>query len=234
MVSELVELLKLENQLFVSHETIYKIIRKDKAEGGTLYKHCRHKLKHRKRPVGEKIPIKNRISIDQRPDIVNTGQRFGDWEIDTIVGENNRGAIVTIVERKTDFLLMEKLKKGKNATELTKVVFKLLLAYINHVHTITADNGTEFADHENIAKLLKTKLFFTHPYASYEKGNIENENKLIRQYIPKKTNFDTLNNQEIKQIQYKINNRPRKKINFYSPKEIFYLNLQNKNVAFCS
>jgi len=226
--------LKLENQPFVSHETIYKIIRIDKQEGGDLYKHCRHKLKHRKRPVGKKIGIKNRVSIDQRPDIVDTGQRFGDWEIDTIVGENNRGAIVTTVERKSDFLLMEKLEKGKNATELTKVVFRLLFAYINHVHTITGDNGTEFADHENIAKLLKTKFFFTHPYASYEKGNIENENKLVRQYIPKKTNFDTLKDQDIKQIQYKINNRPRKKLNFYSPKEIFYLNLQNKKVAFSS
>ena len=221
--------LKLENKPFVSHETIYKIIRKDKQEGGTLYTHCRHKLKHRKRPVGEKISIKNRVSIDQRPDIVNTGKRFGDWEIDTIVGQNNRGAMVTMVERKTDFLLMEKLEKGKNATELTKVVVRLLFAYIKNVHTITGDNGTEFADHENIAKLLKTKFFFTHPYASYEKGNIENENKLIRQYVPKKTNFDTLNNQKIKQIQYKINNRPRAKLNFYSPKEIFFLNLQKKS-----
>jgi len=95
--------------------------------------------------------------------------------------------------------------------------------------TVTGDNGTEFADHENIAKLLKTKFFFTHPYSSWEKGNIENENKLIRQYIPKKTNFNTINNQEIKQIQYKINNRPRQKLNFYSPKEIFYLNLQKKS-----
>ena len=226
--------LRFENQPFVSHETIYKIIRKDKQDGGTLYRHCRHKLKYRKRPVGEKINIKNRISIDQRPEIVNTGQRFGDWEIDTIVGENNRGAIVTIVERKTDFLLMEKLEKGKNASELTKVVVRLLTAYIKNVHTITGDNGTEFADHENIAKLLKTKFFFTHPYSSWEKGNIENENKLVRQYIPKKTNFDTLNNLQIKQIQYKINNRPREKLNFYSPKESFFLNLQNKKVAFSS
>ena len=218
--------LKLENQPFVSHETIYKLIRKDKKEGGNLYKHCRHKLKHRKRPVGEKIGIKNRVSIDERPEIVNEENRFGDWEIDTIVGENNRGAIVTIVERKTDFLLMEKLEKGKNAVELTKVVVKLLTAYIKNVHTITGDNGKEFADHENIAKHLKTKFYFTHPYSSWEKGNIENTNKLIRQYIPKKTNFNNLNYQQIKQIQYKINNRPRAKLNFYSPKDFFFLNLQ--------
>jgi IS30 family transposase len=223
--------LKLENKPCLSHETIYKMIRQDKAAGGTLYRHTRHQLKHRKRPVGKKIAIKNRVTIDQRPDIVNAKERLGDWEIDTIVGENNKGAIVTIVERKTAFMMMEKLKYGKNAKELTKVVTKLLTAYIEHVHTITGDNGTEFADHHTIAKRLKTKFFFTHPYASWEKGLIENTNKLIRQYIPKKTNFNKLNEQKIKEIQYKINNRPREKLNFYSPKEIFFLYLQNK-VAF--
>jgi IS30 family transposase len=223
--------LKLENRPFVSHETIYKIIRKDKVEGGTLYRHTRHKLKHRKRPVGKKIAIKNRVTIDQRPEIVDTKQRFGDWEIDTIVGENNRGAIVTMVERQTAFMLMEKLKHGKNAKELTKVVTRLLTAYSNHVHTITGDNGTEFADHQTIAEMLKTKFFFTRPYSSWEKGLIENTNKLIRQYIPKKTNFNKLNEQQIKEIQYKINKRPREKLKFYSPKEIFFLNLNSK-VAF--
>jgi IS30 family transposase len=217
--------LKLENKPFVSHETIYKIIRKDKEEGGTLYKHTRHRLKYRKRPVGKKISIKNRVSIDQRPEIVDTKQRFGDWEIDTIVGENNKGAILTLVERKTAFMMMEKLKNGKNAKELSKVVTKLLIAYIGNVHTITGDNGTEFADHQTIAKMLKTKFFFTHPYSSWEKGLIENTNKLVRQYIPKKTNLSKFNEQQIKEIQYKINNRPREKLKFYSPKEIFFLNL---------
>jgi IS30 family transposase len=123
--------LKLEKQPYVSHESIYKIIRQDKEEGGILYKHTRHQLKHRKRPVGKKISIKNRVSIDQRPKIVDAKERFGDWEIlvlyakyevDTIVGEGNRGAIGTIVERKTAFFMMEKLEKGKNAEELAKVV----------------------------------------------------------------------------------------------------------------
>ena len=99
--------LKLQKQPFVSHETIYKIIREDKKQGGTLYKHTRHQLKHRKRPVGTKISIKNRVSIDQRPEIVNLKQRFGDWEMDTIIGENNQGAILTMVERTTAFMMME-------------------------------------------------------------------------------------------------------------------------------
>lgn len=222
--------LKLENKPSVSHESIYKIIREDKRNGGDLYKHTRHKLKHRKRPVGEKkITIKNRVSIDLRPEIVNLKKRFGDWEIDTIVGENNKGAIVTMVERTTAFMMMEKLPKGKDAKELAKVVVRLLTAYKEHVLSITGDNGTEFAEHQRIAKLLKTEFFFTHPYSSWEKGLIENTNKLIRQYIPKHTSFNHINNQQIKQIQYKINNRPRANLNFYSPKEIFFLNLRNQS-----
>jgi IS30 family transposase len=223
--------LKLENQPFVSHETIYKIIREDRQAGGKLYKHTRHQLKHRKRHAGEKIPVKNRVSIDKRPDIVNLKQRFGDWEFDTIVGENNQGAILTMVERTTAFMMMEKLQHGKNAKELTKVAVRLVYAYINSVHSITADNGTEFADHQTVAKLLKTSFFFTHPYSSWEKGLIENTNKPVRQYIPKNTNFEKLNNHQIKQIQHKLNNRPRAKLNFYSPKEIFFLNLQMQKVA---
>jgi IS30 family transposase len=171
------------------------------------------------------------VTIDQRPEIVNTKQRFGDWEIDTIAGEENKGAIVTLVERKTAFMMMATLKYGKNAKELSKTVIRLFTAYIKHVHTITGDNGTEFADHQNIAKKLKTSFFFTHPYSAWEKGMIENTNKLVRQYIPKKTNLKPINEQQIKKIQYKLNNRPRQKLNFYSPKEIFFLNLQNK-VAF--
>jgi IS30 family transposase len=142
--------------------------------GGTLYRHIRHQLKHRKRPVGQKIIIKNKMPIDQRPEIVNTKQRFGDWEIDTITGKENKGAIVTMVERKTAFMMMEKLKYGKNAKELAKVTVRLLSAYINHVHTITGDTGTEFTDHQTIAKKLKPQFFFTHLYSFWEKGLIEN------------------------------------------------------------
>jgi len=202
--------LKLENKPFVSHETIYKMIRCDKEEGGTLYRHTRHQLKHRKRHVGKKISIKNRVSIEQRPEIVDTKQRFGDWEIDTIVGENNKGAIVTMVERKTAFMMMEKLSHGKNAKELTKTVTRLLTAYIRHVHSITGDNGTEFADHQNISKLLKTQFFFTHPFSSWEKGLIENTNKLVRQYIQKKQILIHLINNKLKKYNIKSITDPEK------------------------
>jgi len=218
---------KKNKNKFVSYETIYKFIRLDKENGGNLYSFLRHKLKKRKRQVGkQKIKIKNRVSIEQRPEIVNLKERFGDWEIDTIVGKNNKGAILTLVERKTSYMIMEKLNSGKNAKELTKTVVRLLEVFIKNVHTITGDNGTEFADHQNIAKLLKTNFYFTNPYSSWEKGLIENTNKLVRQYIPKSTNFNNLSNQDIKQIQYKLNARPRKKLNFACPKDVFFILLQ--------
>jgi len=119
-----------------------------------------------------------------------------------------------MVERKTAFMMMEKLPSGKNAQELAKVVIRLMFAYKENVHTMTSDNGTEFAEHQKIAQKLKTEFFFTNPYAAWEKRLIENTNKLIRQYIPKKINYDTFNQQQIKEIQSKINNRPRKNLNF--------------------
>lgn len=129
---QIVGLARLEGRPMVSHETIYRLVRDDKANGGTLFRNLRHQLKHRKRPVsGKQVNIKNKVSIDQRPGIINNRERFGDFEIDTIIGKDNKGAIVTLTERKTNFLIMEKLEKGKNARELARVVVRLLLPYKN-------------------------------------------------------------------------------------------------------
>ncbi|KAA6308912.1 hypothetical protein EZS27_039507, partial [termite gut metagenome] len=179
-----------EGEPMVSHERIYQFIREDKASGGVLYKNLRHRLKHRKRVVGgKKIVIPDKVSIEQRPEIINQKQRFGDWEIDTIVGKENKGAILTLTERKTGFLLMKKLSKGKNAKALAKELYLLLLPYKNFVYSITSDNGTEFYEHKWIAQKLDTTYFFAHPYSSWERGLNEYTNKLIRQYIPKKEAF---------------------------------------------
>jgi IS30 family transposase len=218
-----------EGIAMVSHERIYQFIRADKARGGMLYKHTRHRLKHRKRPVGEsKAIIKDKVSIDSRPAVINLKERFGDWEIDTIIGKQNKGAIVTLVERQTGFLMMENLPLGKSAKGLSKAVIELLRPYKQHVHSITADNGTEFAGHKLIAKKLSAAFFFAHPYSSWERGLNENTNKLIRQYIPKKKSFENYSGQEIKYIQYKINRRPRKKLKYDNPKQLFYANLELK------
>ena len=213
----------LNNIPMVSHERIYQFIRQDKKEGGLLWTQTRHKLKHRKRPVtGKQVNIKNKVSIELRPAIVDAQERYGDWEIDTIIGENQKGAILTITERKTGFLLMEKMAFGKQAEELAKAAIRMLFAYKNTVHTITSDNGSEFAQHELISKKLNVGFYFAHPYSSWERGLNEYTNKLIRQYIIKGSNFDLYDSDYIKLVQKKINRRPREKLNFQSPSKIFF------------
>jgi len=200
---------QLKKEEMVSHERIYQIIRKDK----TQQIHTRHKLKHRKRPInGKHQIIKDKVSISESPMVINQRKRIGDWEIDTIVGRQNKGAIVTIVERKTGFLIIRKLPEGKHAQGLKKVVIDMLLPYKNVVHSITSDNGSEFAYHKEIAKKLEATFYFADPYSCWQRGTNENTNKLIRQYIPKKQTFENYNELTIKQIQYKLNSRPRKLI----------------------
>lgn len=210
----------------VSHQRIYQFIYQDKYDGGILYKNLRTSQKKRRKKYGGPKPnhtLVNRTSIELRPEVVNNKERFGDWEIDTIMGENNKGAILTVVERKSAFLLMAKLN-GKNADELAKSTIRLLAPYKDKVHTITSDNGTEFARHQRIAKKLEAQFFFAHPYSSWERGLNEYTNKLIRQYIPKKSSFDNINHQIINDINLKLNMRPRKNLKYNSPLKIYLSN----------
>lgn len=210
------------DSISISHETIYKWIRQDKKAGGDLYKHCRHKLKYRKRPVGSTITkIPNRKSIHQRPKQAD-GSRFGDYEMDTIIGAEKKEIILTMTERKTNFVMIKKLPMGKDSKQVSKEVIAMLLPYKDKLKTITTDNGVEFAAHELITKKLKVPVYFTDPYSSWQKGAIENANKLIRQYIPKGAAFKDYSNEKIKEIQYKLNERPREKLDFNSPKIEFY------------
>lgn len=209
----------------ISHETIYRIIRKDKKDGGTLYIYCRHRLKHRTRPVNHGgSSICNRISISERP-VEADGRRFGDFEMDTIVGKGNHGAILTIKEKKTDMLFMRKLNKGKDAKELAKTVVRILKPFKPFLQSITTDNGLEFACHEYITKKLGVIVYFTDPYSSWQKGSIENQNGLIRQYIPKSSSFDNISHQFVTKVADKINHRPREKLKFLTPFECFYENI---------
>ena len=182
----------------ISHETIYKWIRIDKRNRGTLYKHLRHRLKHRSRPIGAagRYHIPDRVGIEERPK-EDDGKRFGDFEMDTIVGPNNQQAIVTLVERNTNRLFMEKLKHGKDSKELALVVIEMLKPFKDGIRTITTDNGREFAAHRKIAEAIGASVYFTDPYSSWQKGAIENANGLIRQYIPKGMSFKDVSNDQI-------------------------------------
>lgn len=210
----------------VSHEAIYVIIRKDGT--GELAAQCRHKMKYRRSPSRKHetkaTNIKNRVSIHERPAEAD-GKRFGDWEMDLIVDKDNN-AILTLVERSTNFLLMEKLKYGKKAKPLAKVVWRLLLPYKGKaLKTITTDNGSEFAKHEWITRNLDVPVYFADSYCSWQNGAVENENKLVRQYIPKGTDISTITDGKIKKIKMKINARPREKLNFNTPAEVFFKNI---------
>lgn len=220
--AQIVGYLRSKDKPSVCVETIYAYIRADKENGGDLWKHCRHQLKHRKRQVSAPyVAVQNRTMIDERPADWN-GSTPGDFEMDTIVGKDGKGAIVTLVERNTNFTLARKLPEGKNAKALAKAVILMLLPYIGKIRSITTDNGSEFAEHLMIAKRLKTKIFFAHPYSSWEKGCIEYHNKLIRQYIPKGTDFDSISDNMLKEIIIKINRRPRLKLGFSSPVAEFF------------
>jgi len=163
----------------------------------------------------------NRLSIDERPAIVETRSRIGDWEADTVIGKNHRQAIVSIVERKTGFTLIRKVER-KTALAVSQAMIRLLKPHRKKVHTITSDNGKEFAGHEDIANKLKADFFFAHPYSSWERGTNENTNGLIRQYFPKNRDFTTITQQEIDPAMERLNNRPRKRLGYKTPNQVFF------------
>ena len=215
--------MKLKERISISHEWIYQFIIKDKQTGGNLYTHLRCKSKRRKRYGSHERRgiLKNRRSIEERPAIVETKERIGDWEADTIIGKAHKGAIVSLTERKTKICLIYKVER-KTADLVSKAMSKLLLPLKDIVYTITSDNGKEFALHEETAKTLETDFYFAHPYASYERGLNENTNGLIRQYFPKGRDFRTITDEELIMAMKKLNNRPRKTLGFLTPNEVFF------------
>ncbi len=165
--------------------------------------------------------IPNRRTIEDRPLIVDERSRIGDWEADTVIGKHHRHAIVSLVERRTGLTLIHKVER-KTAQAVGQAMVRLLKPYRNKVHTITSDNGREFAGHEAVAKQLKADFYFAHPYASWEHGTNENTNGLIRQYFPKHRNFTTITQQEIDMAMERLNNRPRKRLGYQTPNQVFF------------
>ena len=205
----------------VSHERIYQHIYEDKARGGDLHTHLRCRKKQRKRygSYAKRGFHDQPVSIDERPKVVAEKTRIGDLEIDTIIGKGQHQAIVTMVDRKSKFLRMKKV-----ADKTSRVVEKAICDALKDmtVHTLTSDNGTEFARHRTIAKTLNASFYFCHPYSSWERGLNENTNGLIRQYFPKHMKFDTITDKQIKQVENKLNNRPRKSLGYKTPNEVYF------------
>jgi IS30 family transposase len=216
----------------ISHESIYLHVWDDKRKGGKLYTHLRHAgKKYNKRGSGKagRGCIPNRVDIDERPVAVERKERLGDWEGDTVIGANHKGAILTLVDRKSKFSLFVNLK-GKTAEEVNNGIskcFNRLLEEYPHLdslkqiaRTLTFDNGKEFSAHEAVTEALGVACYFAKPYHSWERGLNEHTNGLLRQYYPKKTNFTDLSNEKTQWVEDRLNNRPRKVLNFMTPREV--------------
>jgi IS30 family transposase len=215
--------LKRERQRTASPERIYLYIYADKRRGGSLHRHLRSQKKQRKRYGGyiRRGQIPNRTSIEQRPQIVASKRRYGDWEADTIIGARHRGGILSVVERKSKLTRLRKLAT-KAAAEMKDQTIALLAPLAARVHTITVDNGKEFCEHQLIASGLQARIYFAHPYASWERGLNENTNGLVRQYFPKKYEFSRISDQDLQQVEDLLNNRPRKTLGYRTPNEVFF------------
>lgn len=220
---QVVDYLGRHKGICLHHETIYQLIYADKANGGDLYTHLRVASKPYRKRYGSndrRGKIKNRVSIDERPAVVDRGNRVGDWEGDTVIGKGRKGALLTLVERKTLYTVIVRLT-GKRADLLADAAVIHLKHIKDKVKTITFDNGLEFAKHEDIAKGLETDIYFAHPYASWERGINENTNGLIRQYFPKGTNFNKVTDEQVQFVMDRLNSRPRATRKGRSPNELF-------------
>jgi len=207
----------------VSYETIYKHVWKDKLNGGSLYKELRHHgKKYNKRGSGKggRGCIPGRVDISERPLIVEEKNRIGDWEIDTIIGKEHKGAIVSMVDRHSKLTLLSQVPR-KTAQEVEEALTNRLDEVADSVLTLTADNGKEFANHQAIAEKLGATIYFARPYHSWERGLNEHTNGLVRQYLPKGKRLDAVTNDTVREIENLFNNRPRKVLQFRTPMEVF-------------
>ena len=222
----------------ISRQSIYNIINADTT--GRLRAQRRHpNFKRRAKPAAAKPAcVKNipaRTSIHERPAEAD-GKRFGDFEMDLIV-DGYGHAILVLLERSTSFVMAEKLPCGKKAVPVARAVVRRLFAYRRWLRTITTDNGPEFAAHLMITDGLRLKgkedvrVYFADPYSSWQKGAVENSNKLIRQYIPKKSNFNDFSDLYVRNVARKLNLRPRKKLAFSTPKAEFFKQIANFALA---
>lgn len=214
--------LQNEENIRISPEWIYQYILSDKESGGDLYLflRCQKKRKKRYGSLDRRGQLKGRVSIDKRPEVVNERRRIGDWEVDTVIGKQKGSALVTIVERKARWCMIAKTP-NRTAEAVKEAIIDRLKPFKSFVHTLTYDNGKEFALHLDIGKALEAKGYFAHPYHSWERGLNENTNGLIRQFFPKGKSLSEVTHDQVQEVMNKINNRPRKCLGFKTPNQVF-------------
>ncbi len=218
---------QIANQVGISHETIYRHVYADKAAGGSLYQQLRCQKKRKKRYASgrdRRGQIIGRRPISERPAHIETRSQVGHWEGDTVIGANHQQAVVTLVERKSGYALIAKVI-NKTSDLVSAAIITKLSPLAPLVKTITFDNGKEFAGHSKIDVALNSTTYFADPFASWQRGSNENFNGLLRQYIPKKRALSTVTDEELRMIQNQLNNRPRKRLGFKTPSEVFMQSL---------
>ena len=219
---------QIASQLPISHETVYQHVYADKAQGGTLWKHLRCQKQKRKRYASgrdRRGQIPNRRPLSERPLHIEARRQVGHWECDTVIGASHKGAVVTMVERKSGYAVMANVEK-KTSELVSSAIVDKLQPMAARVKTLTFDNGKEFAGHAHIDQQLQSTAYFARPFASWERGSNENLNGLLRQYVPKKRAMSTVSDEEIRMIQNRLNNRPRKRLGFKTPAEVFHQSLK--------
>lgn len=211
-----------KQNILISKERIYQEIRKDLDKWASYthhgMKYRRHQAKSQYKTAGKSM-IPDRVSIHDRPAEAD-GSRFGDWEMDLVIGAGQKSAVLTLVERSQNMFMQTKLP-SKKPEDVQEAIIRLL-PFKKHVHTITTDNGIEFRNHKAVCKALDCTVYFADPYCSGQKGAVENMNKILREFFPKGTDFRLVSQAELDRAQYSINDRPRKKLGFSTPKIEFY------------
>jgi IS30 family transposase len=215
--------LKKEGLLSISHETIYRHIWKDKFRGGSLYRHLRQSPKRRRKRYGTKESrgrLAGKRMITERPAFIERRDEIGHWEGDTVVGKGSKDCIVTLVERKTGFVVIGKLK-ARTSEQLNRRLIDLIQRQNGKVKTITVDNGTEFHGYKQIEKKTGIKFYFANPHSSWQRGLNENTNGLIRQYLPKGMSMKFVSQRDCNRISRKLNARPRRRLKFQTPEHLY-------------
>ena len=212
--------LRRTGELSISYETIYRHIIDNRRRGGRLYKHLRCARKQRRKRYGaydSRGRLGGKLRLDERPPGAINRSRIGHWEIDTVMGKN-RACILTLVDRKTGYVLIGKLA-NRTAAATNRRLRQLIERHAGNVHTITADNGCEFHGYAEVEESYEVKSYFAPPYHSWERGSNENANGLIRQYLPKGKCLENLTQAQCDRIAERLNNRPRKRLDYYTPAE---------------
>lgn len=213
--------LRQAGELSISHETIYTHVWADKAEGGELYKQLRCATKKRRKrhnTYDSRGRLAGKRHISERPASVESRRYIGDWEIDTVIGAGEKDCVLTLVERKTGYVMIGKLP-DRSKKAMSRRLKMLIRRCPELFKTITSDNGTEFHDYKSAEQATGVKVYFATLYHSWERGSNENLNGLLRQYLPKRKSQAHLTQRDCDALARKLNRRPRKRLGFRTPEE---------------